>query len=125
MAEVTEVDIGYGAISFRNHVEAVPPSSETKGSVTVKNMGSPGAPAHFEVNFMLSCHLKEDDLPLTNIFYWKTIIPTKEIGSPYNDVEARAARQVVSELRSAADHLEKLVDQSDKAAAAKKENVES
>ena len=113
MVDVTEVSFGNGRVVFNSRVDAVPPSSETKGNVTINNMGQSGSPAHFEVTFMISVGGKVNNLDNKNIFHWTTVVPVEDQETSYREIESQGAQQLAPMLRSVADKIEKLVSDFD------------
>ena len=111
---IGQVEFGYGSVQYVREVEATPTTTEVQGSVTINKIGSPGRDAYFLVTFMLTCEPDNDAEGDRNIFHWTEKVAGLARGTPYSEIEAHAARQLSPNLRSAADHIERMVADFDK-----------
>lgn len=106
MITIKKLELGYGAVTFTKEVEATPTTVHKDGNVTVKNMGSPGRPSNFEVNFMISGDVELSGADFYNIFHLKVVIPGLAKETPYAEVEAQAFAQLAPMLRAFAQKIE-------------------
>ncbi len=109
MAEISDVQLGFGAIAFRGGVAAEPASVVRQGNVTVHNEAKPGQPMSFEGSFQISCYSKEDAISLFNVFTVNLPVVGEPADSPYSAIESKAARQIAPMLRSIADEVERQI----------------
>jgi len=107
--KTTAVGFGYGSVTYRYEIEAVPPSSKTEGNVTINNSGSPGCPAHYEVEPMITVDHDAGGVIFSNTFHWKVVVVGLPKNAPYSEIDAEAARQIAPMLRDAANLIEKQV----------------
>lgn len=113
MPKLKSVNFGFGTIGYVPEQPAMPATTETKGNVTVNNMGSPGQAAFWEVTNMFSCIFEAEDETFSNIFHLTTRLPGTAGETPYIEIEAEAARQFAPMLRAVADSIEKQVAEFD------------
>ena len=113
MSKLKSVNFGFGTVGYISEEPAVPATTETKGNVTVNDMGSPGKAAFWEVSNMFSCTFEAGDETFSNIFHLTTRIPGSTGATPYIELEAEAARQYAPMLRAIADSIEKQVAEFD------------
>jgi len=94
-----------GTVQFFNAVEPRPARTETSGNVTINNNGTPGQPAHFKVNFIITAPCDLLDL-VHNVLHWTCVVPADTDEAQYRQVEDQAAQRLPSHLRALADALE-------------------
>lgn len=109
----TEVEFGYGQVTFNGAIEAVPASEHRDGNVTVRNMATPGRPAHFEVSTMFKVRHEEGGLSVSNTFFLTTFVTGLSKDAPYDEVDAVGARSLASLLRAIAESVETQVAEYD------------
>jgi hypothetical protein len=97
------------AIVWQNAVDAVPATSETKGNVTVNNMGSPGRPAFFEASFSMYAKVEIGGQQTT--MYFTPSIPVHNLpkDASFLRVEDEAVLKLAEMLRAVADDCERQV----------------
>lgn len=111
--ELKAVSFGNGEVTFYSEVEETPTTTTKSGNVTVNNVGRPGVPAYFEVQFMLNCQYVAGQIDAQNIFHFRALVTDKGRDTSYAEVEAEGARLLAPMLREIADNIEKQVAEFD------------
>ena len=109
MVNVRETSVGFGTVRLIGKVDPVLETVEKHGNVTVRNAGSAGQPAYFEVAHQIQFYTEQSGISLFNVF--SLTIPLTDIlpDTPYTQIELEAARQLALVLRSCAQQIEALV----------------
>ncbi len=104
--EVSDVNFGYGTMSFLRGKERVPASVIREGNVTTHNAEVPGRPDSFDVSFQLSFKAEANGLSQFNVFTLRFPITDKPADTPYSEIEREAVHLLAPILRIVADHIE-------------------
>ncbi len=124
MSEIKRVNITNGSITYIAAEEPVPATTRVDGNVTINNAGQPGSPGHFETSFMISVQSEAQGKIVNNVFHWNDIVSIESDGSPYREIEDKAARNLAPMLRAVADQIDREIADYDQAKAKKKQQSE-
>lgn len=113
MVQIQNLKFGFGTLTYRGRVEAIPASVVKQGNVTTHNAAQPGSPAYFEVAFQIQGHVEEDGVSEFHIFNLTVPLIDKPADSSYSEIEAEAAKQLAPMLRLFADEIERQVAETD------------
>jgi len=113
MSKVTNIRLESGAVTYVPEREAIPPSKEIDGNVTVNNTGNPGSPAHYAISFNVGVYAENEGVKSISNVYWNDSIVAETRNAPYHEVEDESARRLPAMLREAADLIQKAMDDHD------------
>lgn len=124
MARLLDVAFPNGEIFYVAKVPEVPATTETKGNVTINNMGSPGVPSYFEVSFRTVATFDHDGVHRDFYLTPSIVISGHSKDSTFREIESKAARSVAPMLRAIADEIEQQVKDYDEKQAEKASNTD-